>query len=119
MNVHDLAAARALRPALPTREGQQGAAASGGAFGKVYDLETARRGRDEQIPSEVRDEIQAADRLYHELAAQGREVRFHEGINGGVVARLCDLDGNVVRPIGLNEAINMYKNSAPGPDPAA
>ena len=119
MNVHDLAAARALRPALPMREAKPGTPASGSAFGNVYELEAARRARTAQIPSEVRDEIQAADRLYHELAAQGRQVRFRDGIDGGVVARLCDLDGNVIRPVGLNEAINMYKSSDPGPDAAA
>jgi len=109
MNVHDLAAERAKRI---TRRGTTTSSAPG--FCKVYDIETARRARSARIPDEVMEEMAAADELYERLLEEGRQIRFDE-MRGRIVAALCDLDGNVVRPLTLAEAIEMYEE----PDSAA
>ena len=101
MQIHDLAAARVKRPARrETRE------ATTPSFGKVYEIETARRARNARIPFSVREEMDAADALFERLQDQDRQVRFTQ-IGGRVVATLCDLDGNVVRPLTLREAIDV------------
>jgi hypothetical protein len=109
MNVHDLAAERAKRI---TRRGTTSSNAPG--FCKVYDIETARRARSARIPDQVLEEMAAADELYEQLLDEGRQIRFDE-IRGRIVATLCDLDGNVVRPLTLTEAIELYEE----PDSAA
>jgi hypothetical protein len=76
------------------------------SFGKVYEIETARRARNARIPYSVYQEMEAADALFEELAGQGLQVRFSQ-LGGRVAASLCDEDGNVVRPLSLREAIGM------------
>jgi hypothetical protein len=44
--------------------------------------------------------------MFDELQDEDRQVRFDQ-VGGRVVATLCDLDGNVVRPLSLSEAIGM------------
>jgi len=100
MKVHDIAAARARRPARPDRQDD---AAS---FGKVYEIETARRARSARIPRAVREEIQAADALYERLQQEGREIRFTQ-VGGHVMASLCELDGTVVRPLSLLDLVEL------------
>ena len=100
-NVYDFAAARAERPAR--RMTPENSKAS---FGKVFDIETARRARSARIPLSVQDEMEAAALLFEELQDEDLQVRF-EQVDGRVVATLCDLDGNVVRPLTLSEAIGM------------
>jgi hypothetical protein len=109
MNVYDFAAARAKRP---PRAATQDTKAS---FGKVYEIETARRARSTRIPLDVYEEMEAAAALYDELEDEGRQIRFTQ-LGGRVVASLCDLDGNVLRPLTLREAIGMGQT---GPDTAA
>ncbi len=109
MNVYDFAAARAKRPA---RAASQDTKAS---FGKVYEIETARRARSTHIPLDVYEEMEAAAALYDELEDEGRQIRFTQA-GGRVVASLCDLDGNILRPLTLREAIGMGHT---GPDTAA
>jgi hypothetical protein len=100
-NVYDFAAARAQRPAR--RQTPENSKAS---FGKVYEIETARRARGARIPLSVQDEMDAATAMFDELQDEDRQVRFAQ-VGGRVVATLCDLDGNVVRPLSLSEAIGM------------
>jgi hypothetical protein len=100
-NVYDFAAARAQRPAR--RQVPENSKAS---FGKVYEIETARRARGARIPVSVQDEMDAAAAMFDELQDEDRQVRFAQ-VGGRVVATLCDLDGNVVRPLSLSEAIGM------------
>jgi hypothetical protein len=101
----------------------QGAQAPAGtqAFAEVYDASVleaaraARKARETQIPQQVMDEVQAAARLYEDLAARDQRVRFdtHQ-LDGRVVADLVDADGNVVRPISLRDIVESND-----PDPAA
>jgi hypothetical protein len=101
MNVYSMAAARARRPerkANPTNDGA--------SFGKVYELETARRARGARIPLDVVAEMQAAAALYERLQDEDLQVRFQQ-VGGRVVANLCDLDGEVLRPLTLLEAIGL------------
>ena len=100
-NVYDFAAARAERPAR--RVTPENSKAS---FGKVYEIETARRARGSRIPLSVMDEMDAAAAMYDELQDADRQVVFGK-VGGRMVATLCDLDGNVVRPLTLSEAIGM------------
>jgi hypothetical protein len=100
----------AAKPAqLPTQ---------GAAFADVVDLATRRQSVADapEIPDHVWDEVEAASQLWHELRAQDREVRFEtHAVTGRVVASLCDLDGDVVRPLPLREAFGFDD----GPEPAA
>ena len=109
MNVYDFAAARARRPQRVASEDKTA------SFGKVYEIETARRARGARIPVDVVEEIEAAAALYEELHEEGRQVRYTQ-LGGRVVASLCDLDGNVLRPLTLREAIGMGQT---GPETAA
>lgn len=131
MNLHVLPFGRDAKTAeispptqLPARPAGGSTPVDGGQFAKVYDasvLEAAReakRGREpvEPIPSHVMDEVHAAARLYEELAARGRQIRFDmHKLDGRVVADLVDTEGNVVRPISLSEVMD----TTPGPDAAA
>lgn len=84
-----------------------------GGFAQVYDLALARARRAELatpapepvIPVSVLEEMEAASRMFHALHAQGHEVRFeHDGPR--VRAELRTVDGDVVRPVSLREAID-------------
>lgn len=110
MKVYDFAAARARRPRrAATPESSQA------SFGNVYEIETARRARGTRLPLEVYEEMEAAARLWTELQDEGCEIRYTRR-GGRVVASLCDLDGNVLRPLTLREAIGM---GPIGPETAA
>ncbi len=55
-------------------------------------------------PPEVQRELREAERAGHNLAAQGREVRFATGVDGRVSVELTDSYGHpldVIGPIGL------------------
>ena len=80
-------------------------------FAQVYDLALARARRDETpaepvIPVSVLEEMEAASRLFHALHAQGHELRFEQN-DGRVQAELRTVDGDVVRPVSLREAIDV------------
>jgi hypothetical protein len=107
MNVYDFAAARAKRPERVVNEDKTA------SFGKVYEIETARRARGARVPVSVFEEMEAADALFEQLHDEGRQIRFTR-IDGRVVAALCDLDGKVVRPLSLVDVIDMS-----GPETAA
>jgi hypothetical protein len=66
------------------------------------------------IPVTVLEEMEAASRMFHALHAQGHELRF-ESEGGRVRAELRTVDGDVVRPVPLSEAIDVTG----GPDFAA
>jgi hypothetical protein len=92
-------------------------------FAQVYDLALARARRSESpappvaepvIPVSVLEEMEAASRMFHALHAQGHELRFEQD-GGRVRAELRTLDGDVVRPVSLREAIDV----GGGPDCAA
>jgi hypothetical protein len=109
MNVHDLAAARAKR--LGRRVTTKSSTPD---FCKVYDIETARQARNARIPDEVYEEMEAAAELYEQLFDEGRQIRF-ANVGGRVIAALCSLDGQVIRPLTLLEAIELDE----GPETAA
>jgi hypothetical protein len=60
------------------------------------------------IPVEVSDQVDAAARLAEELHSKGCGVRFdvHEP-DGGVVARLVDDDGTLLRSLSLEDVIDV------------
>ena len=90
-------------------------------FAQVYDLALARARRagatappEPVIPVSVLEEMEAASRMFQALHAQGHELRFEQE-ESGVRAELRTVDGDVVRPVSLREAVD-----APGgPDSAA
>jgi hypothetical protein len=100
--------------AKPARvEGGRGSSSS---FAEVVDLASRRQAEIDtpEIPDHVWDEVEAASRLWHELRAQDREVRFDtHAVTGRIVASLCDLEGGVVRPLPLRETFGI---DGPGPD---
>ena len=57
------------------------------------------------IPISVLEEMEAASRMFHALHAQGHELRFEHG-GPRVRAELRTVDGDVVRPVSLREAID-------------
>jgi hypothetical protein len=85
-----------------------------GGFAQVYDLALARARRSDAtsepaepvIPVSVLEEMEAASRMYHALHAQGHELRF-ESDAGRVRAELRTVEGDVVRPVSLREAIDV------------
>ncbi len=111
MNVHVLPIERLARAAARSHRVQAG---DGQGFAQVYDLEAARRARRPSIPAEVLDEVAAAARLCDELQAGGHHVRFgvHD-LTGRVVVDLCDLDGKILRPISLTDAVTASADPAP------
>jgi hypothetical protein len=106
---------------LPVQPHGTQAPAGADAFAQVYDASVleaaraARKAREAQIPTHVMDEVQAAARLYDDLAARDQRVRFDmHRLDGRVVADLVDTEGNVVRPISLTDIVESND-----PDPAA
>jgi hypothetical protein len=93
-------------------------------FAQVYDLALARAKRSEAagtpaepvIPVSVLEEMEAASRMFHALHAQGHELRFEQEPDARVRAELRTVDGDVVRPVSLSEAIDVLGG---GPDFAA
>ncbi len=114
MNVHDLAVERLARQTATPRP----PATEGAGFAKVYELQAARTARAERIPDAVLAQVDAAAQLYEELQATGQHLRFglHD-LSGRVVVDLTDLDGKVLRPISLTDAVTAAAD--PDPDPAA
>ena len=89
------------------------------SFAEVVDLASRRQevAQTPDIPDHVWAEVEAASRLWHELHAQDREVRFDtHAVTGRVVASLCDLDGDVVRPLPLREAFGFDETGPTHPD---
>lgn len=94
-----------------------------GGFAQVYDLALARARKAEPatepvaepvIPVSVLEEMEAASRMFLALHAQGHELRFEQE-DGRVRAELRTVDGDVVRPVSLREAVDPNG----GPDFAA
>jgi hypothetical protein len=92
-------------------------------FAQVYDLALARARRTESpaepvaepvIPVSVLEEMEAASRMFHALHAQGHELRFEQE-GAQVRAELRTVEGAVVRPVSLREAVDVTG----GPDFAA
>jgi hypothetical protein len=104
----------------PTAKPAQGDP-KGVGFAEVVDLASRRQAEiyTPEIPDHVWDEVEAASRLWQELRAQDREVRFdtHE-VTGRVVASLCDLDGGVVRLLPLRENFGTDDRGPAGPSAA-
>jgi hypothetical protein len=60
------------------------------------------------IPAEVWDQVDAASRLAESLHDQGRSVRFDvHKLDGGVVASLVDDDGGLLRPLLLDDVVDI------------
>jgi hypothetical protein len=83
-------------------------------FAQVYDLALARARRSEAaaepvaepvIPITVLEEMEAASRMFAALHAQGHELRFEQDA-AGVRAELRTVEGDVVRPVSLREAVD-------------
>lgn len=88
-------------------------------FAQVYDLALARARRTDStpepvIPVTVLEEMEAAARMFQALHAQGHELRFEQA-EGRVRAELRTVEGDVVRPVSLREAVDVTG----GPDFAA
>jgi hypothetical protein len=70
------------------------------------------------IPEHVRDEMEAAAQLWHELRAERREPRFDgPDAHGRFRTVLGDLDGPERRVVSLHDALVTYSDD--GPDAAA
>jgi hypothetical protein len=86
-------------------------------FAQVYDLALERARRTEQgslegalepvIPITVLEEMEAASRMFHALHAQGHELRFEGDPDGPIRAELRTIEGTVVRPVSLREAVDV------------
>lgn len=64
------------------------------------------------IPSEVWDQVDAAARLAEDLHAEGRGVRFDvHKLDGGVVASLVDDAGGLLRPLLIEDVVDVAKLS--------
>ena len=64
------------------------------------------------IPAEVWDQVDAAARLAEGLSAEGRAVRFDvHKLDGGVVASLVDEDGGILRPLLLEDVVDVGRLS--------
>ena len=62
------------------------------------------------IPTEVWDQVDAAARLAESLTAEGRKVRFDvHKLDGGVVASLVDDNGGFMRPLLLDDDVDVGK----------
>jgi hypothetical protein len=62
------------------------------------------------IPTEVWDQVDAAARLAENLHAEGRAVRFDvHKLDGGVVAALVDDNGGFMRPLLLDDVVDVGK----------
>jgi hypothetical protein len=62
------------------------------------------------IPAEVWDQVDAAARLAENLTADGRQVRFDvHKLDGGVVASLVDENGGFMRPLLLDDVVDVGK----------
>jgi len=60
------------------------------------------------IPAEVWDQIDGAARLAESLHAQGQGVRFDvHKLDGDVVASLVDEDGGMLRPLLLEDVVDV------------
>lgn len=91
------------------------------SFAEVVDLASRRHDETDtpEIPDHVWDEVEAASRLWQDLRAQDREVRFDtHAVTGRVVASLCDLDGGVVRALPLRETFRIDDHGPDGPSAA-
>lgn len=96
--------------------------AQSAGFAHVVDLATRRQDvvGPPGIPDHVWDEVEAASRLWHELRAQDREVRFDtHAVPGRVMASLRDLDGGVVRALPLRNTFGFGDHGPGGPASAA
>lgn len=117
MTLHVLPLGRPGAPAPAAPQRVDASDAAGAGFAQVFELEAARRARQDRIPPEVLDEVDAASRLYDELRAEGLNLRFAAGeLDRRVVVDLCDTEGNVLRPISLTDAIDRPLD--PGPTAA-
>src|SRR3954469_2000485 len=64
------------------------------------------------IPAEVWDQVDAAARLAENLHADGRAVRFDvHKLDGGVVASLVDENGGFMRPLLLDDVVDVGRLS--------
>ena len=70
--------------------------------GKVFNLETGPT-----IPAPVTTGINEAAQRYQDLKAQGRELHFRVGEAGGIVVDVCDLEGNVIRTVAPDTALDI------------
>ena len=62
------------------------------------------------IPAEVWDQVDAAARLAENLHAEGRAVRFDvHKLDGGVVASLVDDEGGMLRPLLLEDVVDVSR----------
>jgi hypothetical protein len=101
--------------AKPAQAGPEGE-----SLPEVVDLARRRAELDApEIPDHVWDEVEAASRLWRELRAQDREVRFDtDAATGRVVASLCDLEGGVVHPLPLRGTFGIHDDTPDGPSAA-
>jgi hypothetical protein len=93
----------------------QAAAVPSGDFAKVYELEAARMERErDELPADVLSQMEAASRVYDELQAGGRELRFELHPGERVRADLQTLDGEVIRHVSLAEVLTIATPRPPG-----
>lgn len=98
--VHDLLAARRARDARRGRADEPGTPATGPAV--VTPLRP--RPAADPMPVDVWAEVEAANRLFEDLAADGRRIVFDDGhLDGRLVISLCDLEGRVLRAVSPSE----------------
>ncbi len=77
---------------------------------QVFQLDAARARREArragEMPAEVWAEVQAANRLFEDLRAEGQQVVFDDGrLDGTTVIALCDLEGRMLRAVTAREIV--------------
>jgi len=59
------------------------------------------------MPQPVVSGIHDAAKRYEDLRRQGRELHFRVGEAGGIVVDVCDLEGNVIRTVPPETALDI------------
>jgi flagellar protein FlaG len=59
------------------------------------------------VPEPVVTGIDHAAKRYEDLRAQGRELHFRVGHTGAIVVDVCDLEGNVIRTVPPETALDI------------
>src|SRR4051794_6976427 len=64
------------------------------------------------VPAPVVSGIHEAAQRYEDLKRQGRELHFRVGEAGGIVVDVCDLEGNVIRTVPPETALDIIGGSS-------
>ena len=72
-----------------------------------FSLPAAHATAPDQVPDVVRADVEAAGQRYQDLQRQGRELHFRVASDHRVVVDVCDLEGNVLRTVPPEHALDI------------